>query len=316
MMLDALMNPRPPATSVMLEALPNFVVAGVPRCGTSALFAYLAAHPQVAASRVKETQYFVDAGSALLHRNSNYLQHGISGYTPYFAPSADETPHAPILFEATPSYIYQRTALAAMPTLPSRPKFLFQLRRPSEQIYSSYLYSLHRAGNLPRDVSLREFAFGSERMAASKNEFHRCALAFTDYESFLSQWRSACGDARIRVTCFETLRDDPHTYMRSLASWLGIEPDFYDEFDFTVVNRNVAIRSRAAQNVVHRLSPLLVGPARNLGRGVYHRMNTMTLSQPSADDRAVIAEIDERMWDANERLRERFDVDVRLWGAA
>ena len=124
-------------------------------------------------------------------------------------------------------------------------------------------------------------------MAASGSEFHRCALAFTDYENFLSRWRSACGDARIRVTCFENLRDDPHGYMRSLAVWLGIEPDFYDEFDFSVLNRNVAVRSRAAQKVVHRLSPLLGTPARNLGRRVYRRMNTKSLSQPSPDDRAL-----------------------------
>ena len=132
----------------------------------------------------------------------------------------------------------------------------------------------------------------------------------------MSRWRSACGDARIRVTCFENLRDDPHGYMRSLAVWLGIEPDFYDEFDFSVLNRNVAVRSRAAQKVVHRLSPLLGTPARNLGRRVYRRMNTKSLSQPSPGDRAVMAEIDEKMRDANQRLRDRFDVDVRVWGAA
>jgi Sulfotransferase family len=299
-----------------MALLPNFIVAGAPRCGTSALFAYLAAHPEVAASSVKEVQYFMDEDSALFHPESNYLAHGLDGYRPYFAKAVSESPDASVVFEATPSYMFQRTAVEVMPGLPSSPRFLFQLRKPSDQVYSSYLYSLNQAGNLSHRVSFREFALGSDTTTDSANEFHRQALAFTEYVTFLSRWRAACGDERIRVTTFEALGADPPTYLRELASWLAIDPDFYDTYDFDVVNRNVAVRARGAQSLVRRLAPPLGGRAREVARGLYRRVNTKPPPAPSEGDRAVMAEIDERLEPANRRLADRFRIDLQAWGVS
>ena len=38
--------------------LPNLVIAGVPKAGTTSLFNYLAQHPDICPSDVKETRYF------------------------------------------------------------------------------------------------------------------------------------------------------------------------------------------------------------------------------------------------------------------
>jgi hypothetical protein len=295
------------------DALPNFVIVGAPRCGTSAVFTYLAAHPRVAGSSVKEVQYFMDEDSALFHEEANYRRHGLTAYGAYFEDSLERKPDATIVFEATPGYMHQRTALEALPALPSDPRFLFQLRKPSEQVYSSYVYSLNQAANLSRRISFREFAFGSQGLAASESEFHRHALAFADYGTFLSRWADVCGEERMRVACFESLRVDPRAYMQDLARWLEIDPGFYDDYDFSVVNRNVAVRSRALQRIGRRSSVVLAGRARVLGRDLYRRMNTAAVSGPSNEDRAVMAEIDEQLNDANEALARRFGTGVSAW---
>jgi hypothetical protein len=41
-------------------SLPNLVIAGAPKCGTSSLFYWLADHPQACGSTVKETFYLMD----------------------------------------------------------------------------------------------------------------------------------------------------------------------------------------------------------------------------------------------------------------
>jgi len=41
--------------------LPNLVIAGAPRCGTTSLFSWLKDHPQVGAATVKETFYLMDS---------------------------------------------------------------------------------------------------------------------------------------------------------------------------------------------------------------------------------------------------------------
>jgi hypothetical protein len=296
--------------------LPNLVIAGAPRCGTSALYTFLAAHPEVAASSVKETQYFMDEGSALFHPDRNYHQHGLDGYRGFFTEALREKPDAAVVFEATPGYLYQDTAREVLPGLPSAPKLLFQLRKPSAQVYSSYLYSVHRAGNLSGEVSFREFAFGSERVAASKNEFHRHSLAFAEYETYLRGWREACGDERLRITKFESLRDDPRAYMRDLASWLQIDPDFYDGYGFEVVNHNVAVKAHGAHTALRRLSGVLDGRARRVARDLYRRVNTRPVPEPTPEERAVMAEIDARTEPASRELEERSGLDLRAWTTA
>lgn len=298
--------------TVSAAGLPNFIIAGAPRCGTSSLFAYLSAHPQVAASSVKEVQYFMDETSALFHSEANHRDHGIDGYRAFFADGLNARPYARLVFEATPGYLYQKAALERVPDLPGAPRILFQLRKPSAQIYSSYLYSLNQAANLPRDVTFREFVFGSPRIAASANEFHRNALSFAAYEPFLNAWKSRCGD-RMRVACFETLRADPRAYMRDLALWLGIDPAFYDGYGFPVTNRNVEVKSRTLQKLSHRLGSSLKGPLRRLARGLYRTFNTEEVAGPSADDKAVMSEIDEYMREPNMRLAEAFGLSLPGW---
>jgi hypothetical protein len=296
------------------SGLPNVVVAGAPRCGTSALFSYLAAHPDAAGSSVKEVQYFMDAGSPVLRAEANYHRNGLDAYRGFFRKGIAEKPAASVVFEATPGYLYQETAVAVLPTLPTRPRFVFQLRKPSEQVYSSYVYSRHRAGNLPKDVSFREFAFGSDRLAASKSEFHRHALDFANYDKHLSGWVAACGDDRIRVGLLETMRESPRDYLAELAAWLGIDPDFYADYAFAVVNENAAVRIRALQGAARRISNLAGRRASGL-RAAYRRVNMTSVPGASDDDRAVMAEIDERLQDASRRLGNRFALDVAsAWG--
>jgi hypothetical protein len=296
-----------------MDALPNFVIAGAPRCGTSAVFTYLAAHPEIAGSSVKEVQYFMDQDSVLFHPESNYQYHGLDGYRPYFTPELNQKPDAAIVFEATPGYLYQQTALDSLPTLPSRPRFLFQLRKPSAQVYSSYLYSLHQAGNLPQGMTFREFALGSSKTARSCNEFHRDALAFANYVKFLKPWHEACGPERIRISSFEVMRTDPCAYMRELADWLGVDPSFYDSYDFGVINQNVGVRLRRAQTLARRLSRPLSGRSRQLVRDLYRRVNTRSIPPLTEDDRAVLHEIDTQTQASSRELSKRFGLDIGPW---
>ncbi|MBA2566920.1 MAG: hypothetical protein H0V08_03905, partial [Thermoleophilaceae bacterium] len=76
--------------------LPNLVIAGPGKAGTTSLFAYLARHADVCASRVKQAQYFSPApyragGGTGQVADLDYLDHWRS---------------EPYRLEATPSYFY------------------------------------------------------------------------------------------------------------------------------------------------------------------------------------------------------------------
>ena len=55
-----------------LNYLPNVIIAGAPKCGTSSLYFWLSAHPEVKASMVKETFFFADEVNRF-NKNANIL---------------------------------------------------------------------------------------------------------------------------------------------------------------------------------------------------------------------------------------------------
>ncbi len=298
-------------------ALPNLVVIGAPRCGTSALFSYLAAHPDAAGSSVKEVQYFTDAGSAIDHPDRTHRLHGLGPYEDFFTPGLVEKPDARIIFEATPGYLYQREALAALPPLPTEPVFVAVLRRPGAQLWSSYLYSQNQASNLPVDVSFEEFAFGSPRVAATGNEFHSNALAFTRYADFLEPWITSAGADRVIAVMFEDMIRDPKPLLAALCTRFGADPAFYDDFAFGRENRNVRVVShrakRAAGGIKALVPGFLAGPARRL----YRRLNTPPLDRkPDASEQTVMRRIDAETAPATRRLEQLTGLDLAHWTAS
>ena len=64
--------------------LPNLVIAGAPKCGTTSIHRWLSAHPQSFGARQKELRYFVDEGYPLLSRH-NFKICGLQGYQKFFS---------------------------------------------------------------------------------------------------------------------------------------------------------------------------------------------------------------------------------------
>src|SRR5437870_3389808 len=116
----------------------NAFIGGAPRCGTSALFHWLRAHPDVCAAQPKEPFYFLDAGHPFLPRVS-YHSHGFAGYVRYFAHWSRATPPR-VVCEASTHYLYSETALDVLTHADPVPRVLFVLRRPAQRVYSSFQY--------------------------------------------------------------------------------------------------------------------------------------------------------------------------------
>src|SRR6185295_14292982 len=78
----------------------NFLVCGAHKGGTTALYAYLRAHPETRMSRPKELHFF---------DNDRHFKGGPPNYSRYhafFPPSRGET----VVGEATPNYMYWQAA--------------------------------------------------------------------------------------------------------------------------------------------------------------------------------------------------------------
>ncbi len=111
--------------------LPNFIVIGAMKGGTSSLYEYLRAHPQVFMSEKKELHFFCE----------DQFQQGLDWYERWF----DEAGSARAVGEASTSY----TMYPLLPGVPERmsevvpdAKLIYLIREPLARIRSTYVHGL------------------------------------------------------------------------------------------------------------------------------------------------------------------------------
>ena len=142
------------------EKMPNLFIIGAAKAGTTALYDYLAQHPQVFLSRVKEPMFF--------SREENYVR-GLEWYESEYFKGAEGYP---VRAEATPHYLYwsEKVAPRIKEVYGERPvKFVVSFRDPVERAYSWY-WNMVREGR--EDLDFEE----ALRTEEHRLEQHRVEL--------------------------------------------------------------------------------------------------------------------------------------------
>lgn len=230
--------PRPP--------LPNLIVAGVTKAGTTSLFSFLTAHPDVCGSDKKSTQHFLP------------LRFGqpCSDLDDYRAHFADCAGHR-VIVEATPGYFYGGHAVAdeIRRSLPAV-KILIALREPVSRLISFYRFQKAMLG-IPLDMPFDDYV---ERcLDVDAERYLDPALADPAdspwlgvhggcYDRYLPAWLQFAPD--IRFVYFEEFVSDPGASLTGLAPWLGISAEPFTEMAFPRENTTVVPRLAG----VHRLA--------------------------------------------------------------
>lgn len=299
--------------------LPNFVIGGAPKCGTSSVFGWLADHPEVCGSSVKEPFYLMDRGHSLLRKEANYHDHALEGYARFFS-HGDRRPK--IVFEATTHYLFQTTAREVLAGLATCPRVVFILRHPAERLYSSFRYTKNNIALLDHQVSFSKYLelirdtnpHSLDPYLAHPSAVLKTEIAQGCYVNFLEPWFERLGRDRVKVFLFESVRDDPKAFMRRLAEWLDIAPEFYENYSFAARNESLSIRNQALHRWARRLARLL--PERSvrqwLKRG-YLRMQNAGRAERTDDDRRAVKALSEFYQPHNQRLARLLDVDLSAW---
>ncbi len=299
--------------------LPNTVIAGAPKCGTSSLFTWLVDHPQVCGSRFKETRYFLDPEHSLLDRRSNYHEHGMAGYASHFR-QCDGAP-GKVILEATPHYVYQKTALEVLSGLVPLPTIVFLLRKPSDRTYSEYQFARNNRAVIDRDVTFREFVGMVRREDASLAGRRQldAVIKHGKYIDYIEAWAGRFPRSNSSIFLFEDLQRDNRTFMEDVAASLEIDPGFYETYDFPLKNLTYQVRFQMLHRVrsavgrrIHR------GPTKHLlhktTRRAYSAINIeRTRPAKTRDEYEVLADLDREFASYNTRLVREVGVDLSIW---
>jgi hypothetical protein len=123
--------------------LPDFLVIGAPKAGTSALHAALRQHPELYMSPVKEPKYYMCGdspppaykGPGDAHSNLEWVWQR-SRYLHLFA----DAPEDRRCGESTPFYLYNRDARRRIATDVPDVKLIAVLRDPVDRLYSNWMH--------------------------------------------------------------------------------------------------------------------------------------------------------------------------------
>jgi hypothetical protein len=241
-------TPAAPARDAAPPALaaprPTFLVVGVAKAGTTALYHYLAEHPEVYMSPVKEPCYFVP-GHGPVETWEDYLA--------LFAGAGG----AKAVGEATPRYFHDPAAADRIAEALPGVRIVVLLRQPIERALSHYLMLANN------DAAIRPEPFAGffRRVAADPARWKdgglaERGLAMGFYADSLARWMDTFGRDRVAVYLDEDLRQAPVQVMARLYAFIGVDPTFRPDVSKRYNVGQGLPRSGGVQRLVYRRSPL------------------------------------------------------------
>jgi hypothetical protein len=199
--------------------LPNFIIVGAPKSGTSSLARYLADHPQVWVVPEKELRFFD------LHYDL-----GLDWYRERFAARNGHT----AVGEATPTYLFHTHAHERIAAAVPEAKLIAILRNPVDRAYSHYWHWRDRTGekrSFDKVVEDELAGMADETDASWRPEAPEKFPYFGQgrYAGQLEHLSRYYPRERILVLLFEDLAARPVETFRETCRFLGLDENSVPE---------------------------------------------------------------------------------------
>ncbi len=203
--------------------LPNFVLVGIQRSGTTWLYEVLRNHPDVFLPYVKEVHFF-----------DNNFEKGIEWYRNHYIGVKSET----CIGDITPNYIHNKTNASRIFSLIPECKILIILRNPVD-----YLFSLY---NHRRIIENGIGSFESF-IEDPKNLDYACF-----YKKTIEYYRLFSSE-QIHLAYYEDFVNDRKSYLKAICSFLEIDLNRIDVNYERLINQTVIPRFEVLHRIAHQL---------------------------------------------------------------
>ena len=224
--------------------LPDFLIAGVPKAGTTALHAALVRHPQLFLPAVKEPKFFLTDGRPPVDGGpgdvQTYQEHvwRQEDYEALFDPA----PPGARLGEATPFYLYERGAHARIKALVPSARLILLLRDPVDRAHSNWTH-LWNAGLEPEADFLAACRAEPERKAAGWAGFwHYVSLG--RYGEQVQHLYRHFPREQVLLLRYRELKDAPAATLDRVCAFLGVDTGVLRSIPRENVNRHVVEDNR------------------------------------------------------------------------
>jgi hypothetical protein len=205
--------------------LPNFLVIGAAKAGTTSLWDFLKSHPEVyLPAEIKETNFFALEGTRPNFRgpaDAEGINRGaitdLEAYQKLFDAVSDHK----AVGEVATSYLYYPAAPLRIKAHIPDVKIIAVLRNPVDRAFSSYLHTIRDGRESVHDFAAA-LRLEDERIAANwEHIWHYKAMGF--YYAQLSRYYELFDARQIKVYLFDDLVNDERAVLSDLMRFLGID---------------------------------------------------------------------------------------------
>ena len=287
--------------------LPDFLIIGAPKAGTTALHAALATHPGLYMSPVKEPKFFLTDGPPPSRGGGpgdiqTWREHvwRREDYEALFAGAAAGQLRA----ESTPFYLYDGAAQRRIRDLIPDVRMIAMLRDPVERAHSNWAH-LWSAGLDPIGDFVTACADEDRRVAAGWAQFwHYTRLG--RYGEQLEHLYQVFPAEQVLVLRYRDLVDAPAATLDRICTFLGVEPGIVTE----VPRENVT--AHPDESLGHRAVSSVIRAAAAVSR---HLPGTTGTALTSPLERMLQRGARPRQpltWEQRQALLPYFESDIRL----
>jgi len=207
-------------TNIISKKLPNFIIVGSAKSGTTSLYKYMNQHPDAFIPTVKEPNYFVNN-----HEMGTSVIKNKDDYTALFN-CADET----AIGEASTAYLYfPETAQKIKNSIPNC-KILAIIRNPVDRAFSMWGHQVREGLEKKSfDDAINEELRGIIRKSNQVTYgFNYYELGFTS--NLLLSYQQLFGKQNVLVLNYEDLSNAPDKLMKRVFQFLNIDDKFVGDW--------------------------------------------------------------------------------------
>jgi len=295
--------------------LPNFLIIGAAKAGTTALAYYLKQHPDIFMSDQKELKFFAFEGGIPVFRGpgDEQFSNAVTSLCDYEACFAEVRAEKAI-GEASPLYLYSPAAAERIRHYVPGARLIAVLRDPARRAYSQFLHMM-RDGFEPLGDFRAALLEEQKRIEAGWGPlFHYRKRGF--YYEQLTPYYERFPGQQIRVYLYADFVRDAMGLVRDAFRFLGVDETFIPD---KTVRPNISgiPRSRMLQSALRGRYAWLNAVVRavlpkRLRVGVHNVLRRKNLTRPPLDPE-VRRDLIREYRDDILRLQDLLDRDLSAW---
>jgi hypothetical protein len=206
--------------------LPNFLIIGAAKSGTTAIYTYIKQHPQIFMSEQKELRYFSYSRNPAVQPPKDYIHPSVTTldqYKQHFKSVSDES----VIGESSPTYLYTPETAERIKALLPDVKLFAILRNPIDRAYSAYTHALRdwKEPAASFDEALQQ---EEDRIAAGWGMLWHYKAAGLYYQQLMPYFNIFDKD-RIKVVLYDDLVADTNQLLKDLFGFLNVDEYFHPD---------------------------------------------------------------------------------------